>query len=136
MCSRWVSRGLDAHITLHRLETLRLTTAAVRPMRQAPSFAAEISSSRLRLAAIGKTTLIVGIFVEDQGRLGEALQGPGDKSGICRVPRPREMHFERVDTRFHVVLDEGKPALDRLPVTLIGKQPANNLPRFKIAPHQ
>ena len=35
-------------------------------MRQAPSFAAKISSARLGLAAIRKTALIAGIFVEDQ----------------------------------------------------------------------
>jgi hypothetical protein len=88
-------------------------------MWQAPSFAAKLSSARLGLAAIRKTALIAGIFVEDQGCLREALQGTRDKPGIRGVARSGKMHFEGADAGFHVVLDEGKSALECLPITLI-----------------
>ena len=92
-------------------------------MWQAPSFAAKISSARLGLVAIHKTALIARIFVEDQGRLREALQGTRDKSCIRGVARSGKMHFEGADAGFHVVLDQGKSTLDCLAIPLIRHRP-------------
>jgi hypothetical protein len=65
----------------------------------------------LRLATIGKESLIAWIFVEDQQRLRKSLASTGDKLSIRGVARISKL----------VVLDQGEPALESLSVTFIGQ---------------